>query len=261
MILSCGDWHQRYLIQARWTREVRRYLFDHLKAEKASRILEIGCGTGAILSDLALFSDAPLFGLDLQHSSLRFARQHLPPPVNLTCGNAFSLPFQTGSFDLVFCHFLLLWVNNPVAVLNEMRRVTQPGGCVLALAEPDYGGRIDYPDPLSRLGYFQAESLRNQGADPHLGRKLAGLLTAAGLGQVHAGLLGGHWERPPTADDLNSEWLLLEYDLANFLSANELQHLRHLDAAAWQNGERVLFVPTFYAWGFENSLPTNQAID
>jgi SAM-dependent methyltransferase len=58
-----------------------------------------------------------------------------------------TLPFQP-VFDVTFCHFLLLWVSNPEKVVAEMGRVTRPGGSV-RLAEPDYGGRIDYPESLS----------------------------------------------------------------------------------------------------------------
>ena len=246
--LTPGEWHQRYLIQARWTSEIRHYLFDRLNINKTSRILEIGCGTGAILSDVVPYSEAPLFGIDIQLSSLCFARQNLPS-ANFICSDAFKLPFPIGSFDFVFCHFFLLWVNNPLAVLVEMRRISKPNGCVIALAEPDYGSRIDYPNSLSRLGHMQTESLQNQGADPFLGRKLAALFVSAGLQEIHTGLLGGHWDGPPTADDWNSEWLLLEHDLENYCSNEGLLQLRYLDAAAWKRGERILFIPTFYAWG------------
>jgi len=74
-----------------------------------------------------------------------------------------------------------------------MRRVVKPGGWVVALAEPDYGGRIDYPDQLSALGWKQASALSAQGADTNAGRKLAGWLAETGLKGIQTGLLGGQW--------------------------------------------------------------------
>jgi hypothetical protein len=130
-----------------------------------------------------------------------------------------------------------------------MRRVTRPGGAVLALAEPDYGGRIDYPRELAELGRWQAESLQRQGVDPEIGRKLAGVFVRAGLRQVESGVMGGEWAYPAAAGETSLEWSVLESDLAGQIAPQDLQKLRQSEAAATQNGERVLFVPTFYAWG------------
>jgi hypothetical protein len=45
------DWHSRYLQQAGWTSKLRGYLFQRAGVDKASRVLEVGCGTGAVLKD------------------------------------------------------------------------------------------------------------------------------------------------------------------------------------------------------------------
>jgi hypothetical protein len=130
-----------------------------------------------------------------------------------------------------------------------MCRVARPGGWVLALAEPDYGGRVDYPVELATLGRWQAESLRQQGADSEMGRKLAGIFTRAGLKHVETGVMGGEWKHPDLPGEVNLEWAVLESDLAGKISLQDIQNMKQMDVAARQNGERVLFVPTFYAWG------------
>jgi len=242
------DWHARYAQQARWTEEVRSHLAQTLKFQQAQRILEAGCGTGVITRWLHEVTTARIFGLDIECSNIsraaKFDGQSL-----FACADVHFSPFASQSFDITLCHFLLLWVANPLSSLKEMVRVTKKGGYVLALAEPDYGGRIDYPPELSRLGELQRASLKDAGADPLIGRQLACLFRRAGLMNVHTGLLGGNWHQVPSAAEREMEWAVLLSDIGERLPADELETLKALDGRAWQDGCRILFIPTFYAWG------------
>jgi hypothetical protein len=131
-----------------------------------------------------------------------------------------------------------------------MRRAVRPGGWVLALAEPDYGGQIRYPEALDGLGRLQTMSLERQGANPVIGRRLMALFLDAGLEQVESGLIGGEWRaRSGDSANLAEEWQVIEHDLAGWISAAELERYRKLDEAAARRGDRILFVPTFYAIG------------
>lgn len=249
------NWHRRYLQQAQWTAGIRQYIYDALRLEPTSRILEIGCGTGAITQDLQRRFFQPgqklastIHGLDIDWQALQFARRQDADTL-FVCGDALRLPYASRIFDFTLCHFVLLWLRDPETALGEMARVTRPGGFIAALAEPDYGGRIDHPPALSELGQMQAAALTAQGADPQMGRKLAGLFARAGLKNIHTGLPGGEWSAPPAPEAWNSEWDTLEKDLGHLLSKGQLEILRQIDANAWQRGERVLFVPTFYAYG------------
>jgi SAM-dependent methyltransferase len=246
--LSLPAWHARFRQQAGWTRDMRRYLYERAHLREARRVLEVGCGTGAITTDLADCSAATIHGLDLSLSHLAFAAQQAA--AGWTCGDALALPYVSGAFDLTCCHFLLLWVKEPAAALAEMRRVTRPGGAMLLLAEPDYGGRIDYPPELVLLGQWQREALKRQGADVEMGRKLSALLTHAGLQAVETGVLGGQWGPTASLEAHTLEWTVLQADLADLADPEVLQRIQALDQAAWQRRERILFVPTFYAWGW-----------
>lgn len=256
MSLSPEDWHNRFLQQAGWTRQLRRYLLERLQIAPAVRILEVGCGTGAITASLAEDTPARVYGLDLNLSFLHLARQSDPgnriaAGTRFTAGDALWLPFAGGQFQAVVCHFFLLWVPRAAGVLGEMARVACPGGAVIAFAEPDYGGRIDHPPALAELGRLQAVALRRQGADPDMGRQLSGLFHAAGLRDIETGLLGAQWQGSPSREAIDSEWAILEDDLAGSLPPTRLRELRQADDAARQSGQRVLFVPTFYALGFK----------
>jgi SAM-dependent methyltransferase len=248
MPLSPAEWHQRFSLQAHWTRDLRRYLYKRIKIQSITKILEIGCGTGALLTELQSRGHAVTCGLDINLDFLELASRNAQETL-LTCGDAHALPYEENSFDLAACHFLLLWVDQPTSVVREMARVTRRGGILAALAEPDYGGRIDHPPELAQLGRLQTFALRDQGADPEMGRKLRGLFTEIGLIGIETGVLGSQWFDTPTQQYRESEWAVLNSDLESYLPAAEIEAFRRLDDQAWAGGKRVLFVPTFYAWG------------
>ena len=218
--------------------------------QRAKTCLEVGCGTGVIADELRQWGGAAVFGIDLRRDFLSYALR-TSPALSLSQADAFQLPFAAASFDCVFCHYFLLWLAHPEKVLQELRRVLRPGGVVLALAEPDYGGRIDFPTALAAVGRLQAQALRRQGADPEIGRRLASLFHAAGLVSVRSGVLGGQWGQPSAPGEPDDrEIQILAADLAGQISPDELNEYARQDAAAWQSGERILYIPTFYAWGF-----------
>jgi len=240
------NWHARYLQQATWTRDLRRYLFERAGLRTARRALEVGCGTGAILGDLPPLP--ALHGLDIRPASLTEARIHAPDAC-LACGDALCLPYPTGTFDITFCHFLLLWVGDPLQVLAEMKRVTRRGGHILALAEPDYSARMDRPAELIPLGRWQTESLRGQGANPSLGSKLAESFFQAGIELVETGAIREVDNEAQPSSEWELEWAVLESDLAGLVSSEEIQRFKEVDRQARERGERILRVPTYFAWG------------
>lgn len=245
--LSDLDWHKRYTQQASWTSQLRQHLFERTGLLENQRVLEIGCGTGAVLGDFSNTS-LPTYGLDINLHNLRVAKKY-----NLKAGfiqgDAHYLPFPNDLFGIVFCHFLLLWVKNPSSVVNEMYRITQVGGAVIAMAEPDYGGRIDHPPALEQLGFLQSKSLEKQGADPFMGRKLAAVFSQADLADIEIGVVGGQWKVPAKQQEWEAEWEILEDDLRELVTKQELIQYQEINHQAWLSGQRILFVPTFYAWG------------
>jgi SAM-dependent methyltransferase len=250
------DWHRRYLQQATWTRDLRTYLFKRAGLDRASgaerhgargahRVLEVGCGTGAILSELP--DGISPHGLDIDRSALGQCRVNAPG-TSLVQGNALGLPYSNQVFDIVYCHFLLLWVGDPLQALLEMKRVAKTGTHVIAFAEPDYTARVDEPRELALLGEWQAESLKRQGADPGLGARLDDLFFEAGIQLVETGTIQNAG-LDPSPDQWEIEWKVIESDLTGFISGDDIQKMKQLDQQARARGERVLHVPTYFAWG------------
>jgi len=247
-LLTPEAWHAWFLTQAGWTRQTRRWLYQQAGLEQASAVLEVGCGSGVIVGELAESSTARVVGLDVDARFLDLAQQHTRR-MALVRGDALDLPFADATFDIVVCHYLLLWLSDAARGVQEMARVARRSGCVLACADPDYGGRLDHPPELAKLGQLQAKALRQQGADPEIGRRLGALFTAAGLATT-VGTMAGQWTVPATPDaSFEAEWTMRAHDLAGMLSPEELQRLYELDQQALLNGQRTLFVPTLYALG------------
>ncbi len=166
----------------------------------------------------------------------------------LTQGNALSLPYPDRAFDIVYSHFLLLWVRDPLRALREMKRVTRQGGFVIAFAEPDYLQRIDKPRELMQLGKWQTDALRRQGADPGLGARLAELFHEAGIQIVETGTIQSR-ESQPSIEDWKLEWDVIEADLQGWAPDRDIQKMKTMDRQARSQGVRVLHVPTHFAWG------------
>lgn len=245
--LDRGQWHQRYRAQSGWTEHVRKYLFEKIKPHADVRVLEVGSGTGVIMAAVHQEGYRRITGIDLDYPSIAYSKSQVPSCQHVQ-GDGHQLPFRTDTFEITVCHYLLIWTAHPAQILSEMRRVTRPGGWVLALAEPDHTARIDYPDPLAVLGQHQTRSLEEQGADTRLGRKLCALFTQTGLQDVETGILAAQWREVDQPTD-KTEWAMIQADLKDRFSQSELAQFRQQNKQAREAGTRVLFIPTFYALG------------
>lgn len=243
-----ANWNDRFRVQADWTKELRRYIITSYDLPAYARALEIGCGTGAVTADFHDLCNANLFGLDIDFQSTQFAMRNDSETQYLQ-GDALSSPFATGSFDVVFCHFFLLWIAQKLEVLHEALRILKPGGTFIAFAEPDYSGRVDAPSALAQLGEIQTKGLQARGADISCGRKLPSLLSESGFVQIKFGIIGHETIAGKLPKWWGSEWTAFRTDLKNQLSSQELDQLQEIDKKSWLFGSRVLWVPTFYALG------------
>ncbi len=230
MPLSIEEWHARFCQQARWTESLRAHFFSRRDLGNPHRILEVGCGTGAVSASIAREQpSAKVAGVDLDFPRLRFARSR-DTACAYAAGDAQRLPFPAGAFDIVLCHFLLLWIPSPVLALREMARVARPGGWVAALAEPDHTARIDSPAALEPLGAAQTEALRRQGADVSLGRRLAEVFAQAGLAVVETGVLTSPDGAGNQSDaDSELEWKILKEDVGRSFSESEWGKFRRAE--------------------------------
>ena len=145
-----------------------------LVGDLAGDILEIGVGTGL---NLAYYGPAArVIGLDVNPYLLRTAvpraaRRGYP----LQVGDVQSLPFAARSFDTVVSTLVFCTVPDPLAALEEIRRVLRPGGRLLQLEHTRTGHPI--PDTVLDL-IAPAWRLASGGCHPN--RDTAALLTDRG---------------------------------------------------------------------------------
>ena len=122
-------------------RPYRALALQMLAAQSGETVLEIGCGTGQALADLAgaVGSGGLAMGLDLSGGMLTRARKRLSTaaePASLLRGNALALPLRADSCDAVFLSFTLelLDLDQQHQLLRETRRVLRDNGRLALLA-------------------------------------------------------------------------------------------------------------------------------
>ena len=140
-------------------------------------------------------------------------------------------------------------MDDPLQALTEMKRVTKSNGYVLALAEPNYTARTDQPKELTALGKWQNKSLQHQGVDIGIGARLADLFFRAGIKIIETGAIQSRENDALSLEEWQNEWDVIEFDLAESITKEEIMRLRKLDEKSRIDGTRVLNVPTYFAWG------------
>jgi ubiquinone/menaquinone biosynthesis C-methylase UbiE len=138
-----------------WYQLVREYL----GAVKGLRVLEVACGRGGFLRELAL-AGACVTGCDFSFAALGVARTRLgaagvPCSATLTQGDAQRLPFADDSFDLVVSCETIEHLPEARTAMKEMHRVTRPGGRLL-LTTPNYANFMGVYAIYSRLWHHPA---------------------------------------------------------------------------------------------------------
>lgn len=120
----------RYLeLQAERSQPLRLHCYRTIGIRHKARVVEVGCGTGAVLRELQ-GRVALAAGID----------PDLCPGLKRLVGAVGErLPFRSGSLQALFLHYVLLWVRDLEAFFAEAHRVLEPGAPLVLLAEPLIG--------------------------------------------------------------------------------------------------------------------------
>ena len=133
-----GEYDRHAVVQKQVAAKLVSLVERQVPAEPG-RLLDIGCGTGALLSALrGSFPATRLYGVDLAFNMALHSRERLGETATIVNADAEVLPFRSGSFDLVVSASTLQWLPRLDSCLAECRRVLAPGG-MLCLAF--FGGK------------------------------------------------------------------------------------------------------------------------
>jgi len=137
----------------RYTDATLDYLLDVLDLTSVGDVLDVGCGTGALLERLRhRLPQARLAGIDTSAEMLRIARQRLVgAEVRLAVGPAERVLCANESLDLVTMASMLHYVPRLSLALGEARRVLRPGGTVAIIDYLPRGLHGSVADGLLRL--------------------------------------------------------------------------------------------------------------
>jgi SAM-dependent methyltransferase len=157
---------------------------DLAGVRRAQRVLDVGCGPGALAGELARRVGAGSVCAVEPSASFVAAVQKRLPGVDVRQSAAEQLPFADGAFDVALAQLVVHFMADPVQGLREMRRVIRPGGTVAACVWDHAGGR----GPLSVFWSAARELDPAAPGESDLAGvregQLASLFTQAGLGST-----------------------------------------------------------------------------
>jgi SAM-dependent methyltransferase len=132
-----ADAYDRFM--GRYSRLLSRQMMDFASVRDGQRVLDVGCGTGALTSELvSRLGPTAVAAVDPSEPFVA-ATGARHPGVEVRRAPAEHLPFPDDAFDAALAQLVVHFMKDPVAGLFEMGRVTRPGGIVAACVW-DHGG-------------------------------------------------------------------------------------------------------------------------
>ena len=236
------------------TAEERHPIYMKAGLKDAAYILDVGCGPGGVTKDIANHTNGQVFAIDDSPDMIKNAKKVLQGlDIELWIGDAQNLPFKNAIFDIAICNLVLMWATNPQQVVNEMTRVVKKGGKIVASLEPDFGGKIHWPENKKIDRVFAGEAIQKRGGDPHIGRKLRTLFVNAGL-KTHVGLgnqriWGCEEDKASYLISKKFYWSVLQN---SGLSTGEIKKWETEFLKSIEGKVQFDFFPQFYAIGEKN---------
>jgi trans-aconitate methyltransferase len=169
--MQCGEFREVLSMSCTWDAglydakhkfvwEKAKGLVELLAARAGERILDLGCGTGALTAELAA-SGAELLGVDRSPAMIAEARKKFPHLRFAVC-DARTLQFSN-EFDAVFSNAALHWIPEAERVIHGVARALKPGGRFVA----EFGGKGNVRNVVTAIDTAFAElGISANGANP-----------------------------------------------------------------------------------------------
>src|SRR5262249_18354435 len=179
-----ADAYTRFM--GRYSEPLAALFADLAGVRRGQRVLDVGCGPGALTAELAgRLGAGTVCAVDPSEPFAAAVRERLPG-VEVSVAAAERLPFPAGTFDAALAQLVVHFMADPVAGLREMGRVTRPGGVVAACVWDHAGGGGPLA-PLWRAGRELDPAARDESGLAGVGEgQLAALFAQAGLAGADA---------------------------------------------------------------------------
>jgi SAM-dependent methyltransferase len=225
-----------------------RWLVEELPLAETRRVLDLGCGVGALLPHLDRVAPRALVvGLDRAEGMVALGPRDFP----LLVGDAAELPFAAGSFDAVVMAFMLFHLPRPTAGLAEAWRVLRPGGSVGLLTwgtERESRARRQWVEELDAAGAGEVTEKLSWHELVNTPQKVNGELQAAGF-TVAVSRVESFVERPTCAEFVSRRtslgccghrWASLEQERQQALLGNACRRLEELTPEDFEEESEVI---------------------
>ena len=196
-VLGTGDDElSRLALQNRLWSDAAVAAWRLARLQPGERVLDIGCGPGFAMFDLAALVTraGAVVGVDESPPFVRYAQQqaaarHLPQ-VTALAGDVQQLPQLLANqqpFDVAYARWVLCFVNDPSAVIAGVRQLLRPGGRLVVHDYFNYQAMTMAPRKPSHDAAVEAtmRSWRRRGGDPDVGGRLPQILAEHDFELIH----------------------------------------------------------------------------
>ena len=134
----------------------QRILEPLLPALTGLDVVDLGCGTGRWLDALKGAGARSLLGVDVSPEMLSHARTKLGDSARLVCADYTNAPIDRASSDVVFCNFVLSYIDEAGLFLTFVRKILRPGGSLfLTDVHPETATALNW-----RRGFRMADEFK-----------------------------------------------------------------------------------------------------
>jgi len=181
---EAADYRLR-LLHGLYGRGTRRLLIG-AGLRRGMRAADLGCGVGMVTALLAelVGPEGHVVGIDASAAQLAQARERSNASGSNTSfveASATDTGLPPGSFDVVYCRFLLIHLTEPELALREMRSLLRPGGILVCEDGDLTTSGSEPPSALAAFADLWGRLGPTRGVDYTLGRRLFHMVLAAGF--------------------------------------------------------------------------------